>query len=61
MEYFHYGDLHKFLLEFGPCAEPDAKSITVQLLEGLSIMHQMGFAHRDLKPQVSLAWKYSKT
>ena len=57
MEYFQYGDLHKFILHSGPCTEFGAKVITIQLLEGLGIMHQMGFAHRDLKPQVSNACK----
>jgi serine/threonine protein kinase len=52
MEYFQYGDLHKFILNSGPCTEFGAKMITMQLLEGLNIMHEMGFTHRDLKPQV---------
>jgi serine/threonine protein kinase len=38
--------------------EPGAKMITMQLLEGLDIMHEMGFSHRDLKPQVGHIWKF---
>ncbi|KAF4173939.1 hypothetical protein CNMCM8694_008423 [Aspergillus lentulus] len=30
--------------------ETEARTITVQLLEGLRLMHDEGFAHRDLKP-----------
>jgi serine/threonine protein kinase len=52
MEYFQYCDLHKFIENSGPCTESDAKRITLQLLEGLDVMHEMGFTHRDLKPQV---------
>jgi serine/threonine protein kinase len=52
MEYFQDGDLHKFISNFGPCTESGAKRITMQLLEGLEVMHEMGFTHRDLKPQV---------
>lgn len=52
MEYFRYGDLHKFIGDTGPCQESGAKIITAQLLEGLKVMHEMGFTHRDLKPQV---------
>ena len=52
MEYFQYGDLHKFIPNSGPCTESGAKMITMQLLEGLDIMHKIGFTHRDLKPQV---------
>jgi serine/threonine protein kinase len=53
MEYFQYGDLHKFIENSSPCTESGAKRITMQLLEGLDVMHEMGFTHRDLKPQVS--------
>jgi serine/threonine protein kinase len=52
MEYFQNGDLHKVIENFGPCTESGAKRITMQLLEGLDVMHEMGFTHRDLKPQV---------
>jgi hypothetical protein len=52
MEYFQYSDLHKFIENSSPCTESGAKRITMQLLEGLDVMHEMGFTHRDLKPQV---------
>lgn len=53
MEYLQHGDLHKHLNVVGACSEHDSKMIAYQLLEGLGVMHNLGFAHRDLKPQVS--------
>ena len=50
MEYFPLGTLDKFISD--EVKERDAKLISSQLLEGLTIMHEEGFAHRDLKPQV---------
>lgn len=54
MEYLEHGDLHKHIIRTGICSENDAKAIAYQLLEGLGVMHEMGFAHRDLKPQVRI-------
>jgi serine/threonine protein kinase len=51
MEYFPQGDLGMYK---GDIEENDAKIISQQLLEGLQIMHEKGFTHRDLKPQVIL-------
>jgi hypothetical protein len=56
MEYLEHGDLHKHILRTGTCSENDAKAIAYQLLEGLGVMHEMGFAHRDLKPQVRIPY-----
>ena len=50
MEYFENGDLSQHLTT--KVSEDEARIITKQLLEGLSIMHKGGFTHRDLKPQV---------
>ncbi len=53
MEYFEYGDLGNYF--DGKCwTESNAKILASQLLEGLQVMHKQGFAHRDLKPAVSL-------
>ena len=51
MEYIALGDLRDYLEVERP--EGEAKAITRQLLEGLLVIHQEGFAHRDLKPEVS--------
>lgn len=49
MEYLPNGDLSNCIKE--PLPENECKLIVAQLLEGLSFMHEHGFAHRDLKPQ----------
>ncbi|KAF1850393.1 WD40 repeat-like protein [Cucurbitaria berberidis CBS 394.84] len=49
MEYFPLGDLAACVT--GPLSEDAVKEVTVQLIEGLNVMHTHGFAHRDLKPQ----------
>ena len=51
MEYIGHGHLRQYLEE-EERSENEAKAITRQLLEGLSVIHQEGFAHRDLKPEV---------
>ncbi|KAJ5521021.1 hypothetical protein N7463_001474 [Penicillium fimorum] len=52
MEYLEIGDLHNYLLkQKQPLPELEARSIMSQILEGLDLMHDNGFAHRDLKPQ----------
>ncbi|KAF2498275.1 kinase-like protein [Lophium mytilinum] len=48
MEYFPDGDLQSHLSS--PLPEKEVQQITFQILEGLSFMHDNGFAHRDLKP-----------
>jgi hypothetical protein len=50
MEHFPLGTLENFISE--ELKEEDARVISAQLLEGLKIMHEEGFTHRDLKPQV---------
>jgi serine/threonine protein kinase len=53
MEYFQHGDLQDYLSSTPPLPEVETQQITSQILEGLSFMHDNGFAHRDLKPRVS--------
>lgn len=52
MEFFEHGDLGAYLRQYGVLAEEKAKIVTLQILEGLEIMHRHNFTHRDLKPQV---------
>ena len=52
MEFFPLGDLHQSLSS--PPPETEGQQITTQILEGLAFMHDNNFAHRDLKPAVSL-------
>lgn len=53
MEYFPHGDLQNYLLSSIP--EEEVQEIASQVLEGLAFMHDNGFAHRDLKPTVSIS------
>jgi serine/threonine protein kinase len=53
MEYLELGDLYQHLYDKPPLPEREAKEIAFQILEGLDMMHENDFAHRDLKPRVS--------
>ncbi len=50
MEYFEHGDLRQCVSS--PLPEAEAKMIIFQVTEGLSKMHESGFAHRDIKSVV---------
>ncbi|KXG52030.1 uncharacterized protein PGRI_083140 [Penicillium griseofulvum] len=51
MEYLELGDLQDYLRDkHKPLPEFEARGIMSQILEGLDLMHDNGFAHRDLKP-----------
>jgi serine/threonine protein kinase len=53
MEYFPHRDLQNYLSS--PIPEGEVQEIAFQVLEGLAFMHDNGFAHRDLKPTVSIS------
>lgn len=48
MEFLECGDLGSLMKD--ELTESDVKSVTVQVLEGLKIMHRKNLCHRDLKP-----------
>ncbi|KAJ5432677.1 Tetratricopeptide-like helical [Penicillium daleae] len=50
MEYLDAGDLYTFVYRKPPLPEIETKEIAYRILEGLDMMHDNGFAHRDLKP-----------
>ena len=50
MEYTKEGDLSKHMGT--PLPQDTVRNISMQILEGLKVMHQQGIAHRDLKPAV---------
>ncbi|KAK4555158.1 hypothetical protein LTR86_007924 [Recurvomyces mirabilis] len=49
MEFVVHGDLHQYLGL--PMPESEAQQIITQTLQALHFMHDLGYAHRDLKPQ----------
>jgi serine/threonine protein kinase len=53
MEYLRLGDLARFRERDGPLPEKISGLIVRQVLEGIKFMHEINFAHRDLKPGVS--------
>lgn len=50
MEYCRLGDIS--VCYPNPLPEAVTRSICEQLLEALSILHELGITHRDVKPQV---------
>jgi serine/threonine protein kinase len=54
MEFFPHGDLQEHLSKASIMPEAEVQQIAFQVLEGLQFMHDNGFAHRDLKPSVSI-------
>lgn len=55
MELCNYGDLEEFLKKYGPIRNVDnLKHIFKQIAEGLCFIAENNFAHRDLKPSVSI-------
>ncbi|KAH7320586.1 kinase-like domain-containing protein [Stachybotrys elegans] len=51
MEYLPQGDLYTFLRDRPALDEGESQQVISQVLQGLSMMHDAGFAHRDIKPQ----------
>lgn len=50
MEYLRYGDLSNYTST--ELLEMEIKEIADNVLRGLKVMHEKGFTHRDIKPQV---------
>lgn len=53
MEYCEHGDLKRYLESAKTLPEDEARDVASQVLCALAMMHQEGFAHRDVKPAVS--------
>jgi serine/threonine protein kinase len=54
MEYLELGDLQNYMDDNDRLVEASVGHVIAQIVEGLSFMHVNGFAHRDMKPNVSL-------
>ena len=57
MEFFPEGDLYAYIRDHQRLREDECSHIISQVLSGVAIMHEEGFAHRDVKPQVSFKLK----
>ena len=58
MEYLEVGDLEKYLIQSrqSKLPEQEIQLIVRQIVQGLTLMHQNRFAHRDLQLKV---WRNS--
>ena len=54
MEYLPRGDMRQCLSKSPSLPETEVQQVICQVLEGLSLMHDHKFAHRDLKSGVCL-------
>ncbi|QGI88024.1 hypothetical protein CEK25_002980 [Fusarium fujikuroi] len=57
MEFFPDGDLYAYIRDHQRLTEEECSHITSQVISGIAIMHEEGFAHRDVKPQNILIYK----
>ncbi|ENH68003.1 Ankyrin repeat domain-containing protein 50 [Fusarium oxysporum f. sp. cubense race 1] len=57
MEFFPEGDLYAYIRDHQRLREDECSHIISQVLSGVAIMHEEGFAHRDVKPQNILVYK----
>lgn len=52
MEYQPEGDLHSYIRLHGPLHEQHAQEVLGQALQALTMLHEAGFPHGNMKPQV---------
>lgn len=52
MEYQRLGDLNHHVRNSGVFEESIARGIAEQILQGVFVLHELGFMHRDIKPEV---------
>ncbi|SPJ83642.1 uncharacterized protein FTOL_10158 [Fusarium torulosum] len=60
MEYYPAGNLYTCVEKRRGLPEDECRQITSQVLSGIALMHEEGFAHRDLKPQNILIYKHPR-
>lgn len=52
MEYIEHGDLGRYITDHTAEARSQVQLISMQVLEGLVVLHGREICHRDLKPEV---------
>ncbi|KAF5974857.1 CAMK kinase [Fusarium coicis] len=57
MEFLPYGDLYAYVSDHQSLTDEECSNITSQVLSGVAIVHEKGFAHRDVKPHNILIYK----
>ncbi|RBQ99534.1 hypothetical protein FVER53263_12914 [Fusarium verticillioides] len=57
MEFFPDGDLYAYIRDHRRLTDDECSHIISQVLSGVAVMHEAGFAHRDVKAQNILVYK----
>jgi len=50
LEALHGGELFYHIVRNGPFSKETSRSFLKQLISGISLIHELGYIHRDLKP-----------
>lgn len=54
MDYLPLGDIGNYIARFGAFEERAARPVAEQVLQGIFVIHENGYMHRDIKPEVGV-------